>query len=66
MNAQVLFHPQLKLIDAARIARELGGDLVFRAGRVRIRAAMRHTDRAADAVGGGGLRGGAVPFARGA
>lgn len=50
MTAEILFHPSLKVIDAARIAHGLGGSLVWRCGQVRIRAAMRHTDRAADAV----------------
>ena len=33
MTAQILFHPQLKAIDAARIAREQGGRLVWRSSR---------------------------------
>lgn len=37
MNAQILFHPQLKLTEAYRLAREQGGMLVCSMGRVRIR-----------------------------
>ena len=47
MTAQILFHPQLKAIDAARIAREQGGRLVWRSTRQHIKQAMRHTDQAA-------------------
>lgn len=50
MSAQVLFHPQLTLVEAARIAGDMGGDLVCRVGRVRIRLAMRHNDAAMVAV----------------
>lgn len=50
MTAQILFHPQLKAIDAARIAREQGGRLVWRSARQRIKQAMQHTDQAAVAA----------------
>lgn len=50
MSAQVLFHPQLRLIDAARIAHGLGGRLVWSCGRLRIRKALRLTNQAAVAV----------------
>lgn len=50
MTATILFHPQLKAIDAARIAREQGGRLVWRSARQRIKQAMQHTDQAAVAA----------------
>lgn len=50
MTAQILFHPSLKVIDAARIAHGLGGRLVWRCGTLRIREALRLTNHAAAAV----------------
>lgn len=48
--SNILFHPQLKLTEAYRLAREQGGMLVYSMGRVRIREAMRHNDQAAAAI----------------
>lgn len=45
MTAQILFHPQLKAIDAARIAREQGGRLVWRSARQRLKQAMQTPTR---------------------
>lgn len=50
MSAQVLFHPQLTLMEAARVANEQGGRLVWRNGRIRLLNAMRRVDLAAEAA----------------
>ena len=51
--SNILFHPQLKLTEAYRLAREQGGMLVYSMGRVRIREAMRHNDQAAAEIEAG-------------
>lgn len=50
MTAAILFHPQLKAIDALRIARGQGKRMVWRTDRNRIKQAMQHNDQAAAAI----------------
>jgi len=51
MKSNILFHPQLKAIDALRIARAQGCRLVWRsATSVRIVKAMEHSRRANAAI----------------
>lgn len=50
MTAAILFHPQLKAIDALRIAKGQGRRMVWRADRNRIKQAMQHNAQAAAAI----------------
>lgn len=50
---EVLFHPNLNVSEAAVIAREQGGRLVWRQGRVRLIKAKLHVDASGAAVKGG-------------
>lgn len=47
--SEILFHPNLKLTEADRIAREQGGRLMWKCGRVRLLKAKQFTDLAFDA-----------------
>ena len=52
-KAQIIFHPQLKLTEAAELARQQGGSLVWLGGRVRILKARHHADAANKAAAKG-------------
>lgn len=49
---ELLFHPNLNLVEAEVIAREQGGRLVWSRGRVRLMEARAHVDAAIEAVMG--------------
>jgi len=49
MNA-ILFHPQIKALEAKRIVHAQGGRLVWRSSRAAIKEAIKHTDHAAAAI----------------
>lgn len=48
--SKILFHPNLNLHEAHRIAAEQGGSLIWSGGRVRLLNAMRLADQAAAAA----------------